>query len=185
MAQVPSNWEAAVKRWGYLADAEARKHGLPNGATLLAKIGYIESRLTQDPNIESYAGAKGWMQFIPSTRQAYLDRYGVDAWASLDDAVHAAALFMKHTGLDGYNPGSSSYISEVLNAPVKVGSGPARAPAGGRRPSSAGSDSAPFLVKFLLTGALVLAAAALVGLGVSRAVGSSAAGAAREARGEV
>jgi hypothetical protein len=178
MPQLPPDWEAAVQRWGYLADAEARKYGVANGATLLAKIGYVESRWTRNANLTSSAGAKGWMQFIASTRQAYIDRYGVDPWASLDDAVHAAGLFMKHTGLAGYNPGSSTYISEVLNAPAKVsgkGGGARRAVAGSSRRRSGGADRGPILLRVLLTAALVLAAGALVGVGVSRLVGSSAA----------
>ena len=190
MAQLPPNWEAAVQRWGYLADAEARKYGLPNGATLLAKIGYIESRWTTDPNIESYAGAKGWMQFIPSTRAAYVQRYGVDPWESLDEAVHAAALFMKHTGLAGYNPGSSTYINEVLGAPAKVS-----AQGAGRRSSNVrqsaiaggGGGGKPNVQggrRFLVTIALVLGGAAVIWIGMTRAVGSSAADAARAQRGE-
>lgn len=184
MAQIPPAYERAFQRWGYLADAEARKYGLPNGATLLAKIGYVETRYSRDLGITSSAGARGPMQFMPATRQGYLDQYGVDPWASIDDAVHAAGIFMKTTGLDGYNPGSSTYISEVLKAPVAL-SGQATGPTRRRRsrrpteeePNGATSDS---LLHFLLTAALVLAGAGMVGLGLSRAVGSSPAGAAME-----
>lgn len=190
MAKLPANWEEAVQRWGYLADAEARKYGLPNGATLLAKIGYIESRWSQDPKIESYAGAKGWMQFIPSTRDAYVQRYGVDPYKSLDEAVHAAALFMKHTGLAGYNPGSSTYINEVLGAPAKVTGGrPGRRSSNVRQGAIAGGGGGgkPNIhggLRFLVTIAFVLGGAGIAWIGMTRAVGSNPADAAREQRGE-
>lgn len=181
MASIPPAYEAAFQRWGYLADAEAHKYGLPNGATLLAKIGYVESRYNM--NAVSSAGARAAMQFMPSTRQAYIDQYHIDPWANVDQAVHAAAIFMKTTGLAGYNPGSGSYISEVQNAPVAISAqgvprGPARQMPGGRASTavtgtSSTTDAGPTLIRFLVMAALVLGGVALLGVGFTRAAGSS------------
>lgn len=187
MASIPPDYRAAFIRWGYLADGEAKKWGLPNGATLLAKIAYVETHFSKDLGITSYAGAKGPMQFMPETRQSYIQRYGVDPWKSIDEAVHGGAIFMKSLGLDSYNPGSSTYVSEVLNAPVSISAkstGPGRrvgaaaaGDAGGRSPaaaaSSGGSDAGGTLVHVLVAAALVLGGAGLVGLGISRAAGGS------------
>lgn len=181
MAQVPPSYAAAFQRWGYLADAEAHKYGLPNGATLLAKIGYVETRYSKNLEITSGAGARGPMQFMPATRAAYIKQYHVDPWASVDEAVHAAAIFMKTTGLAGYNPGSPYYIPEVLKAPVRISAqtsppgkrtgGVAASAAATPQVSSASAGSS--LMRFLLTGALVLGGAGLAGFGIMRASGSS------------
>jgi membrane-bound lytic murein transglycosylase B len=181
MARIPPAYERAFQRWGYLADAEARKWGLPNGATLLAKIGYVETRYSRDLGITSSAGARGPMQFMPETRAGYVSQYGVDPWASIDEAVHAAGIFMKTSGLDGYNPGSSTYIDEVKSAPVAIGAqatGPATGRANRGRARSTfdaarSTETGDPLIRFLLTAAFGLGGAALVGIGLSRAVGSS------------
>lgn len=187
MASVPPAYRDAFIRWGYLADGQAKKYGLPNGATLLAKIAYVESRFSADLGITSSAGAQGPMQFMPATREEWMKRYGLDPWKSVDQAVHSAGIFMKTLGLDHYNPGSSTYISEVLRAPVsineqstgpgrRVGAAAAGDAAGGRSPAAAASSSGSTggtLVHVLVAGVLVLGGAAMVGLGISRAAGAS------------
>lgn len=189
MASIPPNYEAAFIRWGYLADREAKKYGLPNGATLLAKIGYIESRYSKNMKITSYAGAQGPMQFMPETRAEWIRRYGLDPWKSVDEAVHSAGIFMKTLGLDSYNPGSSTYIDEVLQAPVSIGAdkvaaGPAQLLTGARErvgstaaaakgAATSSTDSGESFLRFLVTVAIGLGGAALVGIGVGRAAGSA------------
>jgi membrane-bound lytic murein transglycosylase B len=186
MASIPPAYRNAFIRWGYLADNEAKKYGLPNGATLLAKIAYVESRFSADLGITSSAGAQGPMQFMPTTREEWMKRFGLDPWKSVDEAVHSGGIFMKTLGLDHYNPGSSTYISEVLRAPVTINeqsTGPGRrvgaaaaGDAGGRSPAAAassGESTGGTLVHVLVAGVLVLGGAAMVGLGLARAAGGS------------
>jgi membrane-bound lytic murein transglycosylase B len=187
LAQIPSDYQRALERWGYLADQEAKKYGLPNGATLIAKIAYVESGMTQNLGITSSAGAQGPTQFMPSTRESFIKQYGVDPWGSVEAAIHATGIFMKTLGLAQYNPGSSTYISEVLHAPVSVGaegnagaaissrSTGAAKPADPRAPkagAAASGSSGP--MSFLITAVLVLGGIGLVALGAMRAVGAGA-----------
>jgi hypothetical protein len=76
----------------------------------------------------SYADARGAMQFIPSTRQMILDKYGVDAYASPEEAVHAASLLLKDAGyanspsdaVYSYNH-STDYVNDVLSGASAYG----------------------------------------------------------------
>jgi hypothetical protein len=117
MAAVPEAYKAPLARYGPLADDEARKYGL-TGSELLAKLLSGESGFNM--GAVSSANAKGAAQFIPSTRQLYISRYGVDPWASPDSAVHAAAIYMqKGGGLKAYNPGGGQgYINYILGQNV-------------------------------------------------------------------
>jgi hypothetical protein len=111
---VPNDWpriNAAAKRYGHLADAEGRKHGI-SGETLLRRI--IKGESGGRKGAVSSAGARGWAPFMPATRASFKSKYGVDAYASPEQAVHAAALYMKTSGLAAYNPGMSSYSSYIL-----------------------------------------------------------------------
>lgn len=186
MAQVPPAWRRAAERYGHAADAEAQKYGLPNGATLLAKIAHVESRFDMDE--VSSAGARGGTQFMPDTRAAYLERYGVDPWRDIDSAVKATALFMRDTGLAGYNPGppgsggGQEYIEKVLRAPVRVGHQGGGAPGGRSRPRSRSPQSGGLgsqMVDFGLTAVLVIGGGGLVVLGLSRLAGTADPGARR------
>ena len=79
----------------------SREYGLgPSGPSILAAINEIETGfgVNQGP---SYAGAVGWMQFMPAT----WDAYGVDANgdgvadpSDPEDAIHAAANYLKASG---------------------------------------------------------------------------------------
>jgi hypothetical protein len=99
-------------------DRYARKrYGLP-GAILLGKTSAGEAGGRSNKsgavrNAVSSAGARGSMQFIPSTRDAYKAKYGVDAWGSDFDAISAAALHHLSTGVEGYNPGMPTYLSYI------------------------------------------------------------------------
>lgn len=48
-------------------------------------------------NQVSEAGARSVYQFIPETRQAFINQYGVDAWANPHSAVRAAALHLRES----------------------------------------------------------------------------------------
>jgi hypothetical protein len=179
MTAIPRAYREAAERWGYLADGQAHKYGLPNGATLLLKIAYVESGLGANLGPSS-AGARGPTQFMPETRAAYVRQYHVDPWKNVDEALHGTGLFMKHTGLGGYNPGSSTYIHEVLSAPVSLAhKGPQPLP-GGRRaaakkePSSAPGGFGGELMHIGLTGVLVIGGVAMVALGATRMLGAGA-----------
>jgi len=121
---------AAVQRWGPSVDSVAKQHGI-SGAALLAKL--IQGESGGISNRTSTAGAKGLTQFMPGSRQISIQKYGVDPWADVDQAVHAASLHLRgkingSTGLQGYNPGMPTYTSYILGQ--KVGN-----VAGGARPS--------------------------------------------------
>jgi membrane-bound lytic murein transglycosylase B len=102
----------------------SRKYGLgPSGPSILAAINEIETGfgVNQGP---SYAGAVGWMQFMPPT----WDAYGVDANgdgvadpSDPQDAIHAAANYLKASGMPedpegaifAYNH-ADWYVADVL-----------------------------------------------------------------------
>jgi soluble lytic murein transglycosylase-like protein len=81
--------------------AASDKYGLgPQGPAILAAINAIETGFGQNLG-PSYAGAEGWMQFMPETWAAY----GVDANGdgvkdpnNPEDAIHAAAGYLSASG---------------------------------------------------------------------------------------
>jgi hypothetical protein len=189
MAAVPAEYQAPLARWGPLADAEAAKYHL-TGAQLLAKLLSGESGFRM--GAVSSAGARGAAQFIPGTRAAYIQRYGVDPWASPDSAVHAAALYMqKGGGLRAYNPGGGQgYINYILGQNVagvpKGGSAPAGPVASPAETATTdnGGGSGLFdgvrgaAIKALLWISILFAGAFLAYRGTSKLVGVQAHGAA-------
>ena len=155
---------AAAARYGHLVDHIAGRYTNPvtgkrlSGAALLLKIAQGESSaLTSDKarTDVSPAGARGWLQFMPSSRAVAIQKYGVDPWRTPEEAVRAATLHLRgkingKTGLEGYNPGSSSYPNYILGQRVGAtheasGSGGAPAPArsGGASPAVSGSSAMP------------------------------------------
>ncbi|HEU5061889.1 MAG TPA: lytic murein transglycosylase [Solirubrobacterales bacterium] len=82
--------------------AASDKYGLgPQGPAILAGINAIETGFGQNLG-PSYAGAEGWMQFMPETWAMY----GVDANGdgvkdpnNPEDAIHAAARYLSAAGM--------------------------------------------------------------------------------------
>lgn len=66
----------------------------------------------------STAGARGPGQFIPSTRQAFIQKYGIDPWNSDAEAIKGMALHDLSSGVAGYNPGMPSYTSYTLGQKI-------------------------------------------------------------------
>ncbi len=109
----------------------------PQGAAVLAGINEIETAFGTNLNVSS-AGAMGWMQFIPSS----WDAYGVDASGdgvadpyNPEDAIFAAANYLSAAGMPedtygaifAYNH-ADWYVAEVLaNAACYGGIGSAGA----------------------------------------------------------
>ena len=104
--------------------AASAQYGLgPQGAAVLAGINEIETAFGSNTNISS-AGAMGWMQFIPSSWEAY----GVDANGdgvkdpyNPEDAIFAAANYLSAAGMpaDTYNAifaynHADWYVADVL-----------------------------------------------------------------------
>jgi hypothetical protein len=128
----------AVRRYGPSINRLARRRYGVSGQDLLAKLVMGESG--DDPNAVSPAGARGRTQFMPSSRQEAIRKYGVDPWGSADDAVRAAVLHLKGKingtkGLEGYNPGDPNYASYILGQPVRGPGGRSRAGGGQQTPS--------------------------------------------------
>ena len=184
MARAPKAYVEAAERWGYLAEGEAHKYGVANGATLLLKIASGESNFNMAA--VSSAGARGATQFIPSTRASFLEKYGVDPWKSPDAAMHATGIFMHTAGLAGYNPGGGQgYIDYILGQPVSLshpltrrpsGRSSRAAPSGSSSSSSGPSGFAGDLMHLGLVATLVLGGAGMIALGVSRLLGTAAPG---------
>jgi len=82
--------------------AAAKKYGLgPEGPAMLAAINDIETNFGELNNVTSYAGAVGWMQFMPPTWAAYgvsADGKGEPDPYDPDDAIHSAANYLKASG---------------------------------------------------------------------------------------
>jgi transglycosylase-like protein with SLT domain len=178
----PRAWREAAERWGPLVDREAHHYGVANGATLLLKIASGESGF--NVHAVSSAGARGGAQFMPETRQEFLSKYGVDAWKGPDEAIHAAALFVKTLGFASYNPGGGQeYIDYIIKQPVSIAH-PSGKPQGRRRPNSqptrpreaSSTESSSFggdLIHIGLVGVLVLGGVGMVGLGATRMLGTA------------
>jgi hypothetical protein len=82
------------------------------GKTVAGEFGGRSTRSGR--GVVSSAGARGPAQFIPSTRQAYMQRYGVDPWAGDKQAIKAMMLHHLNTGVEGYNPGMPTYRDYIL-----------------------------------------------------------------------
>lgn len=96
----------------------------PQGPGILASINLIETRFGELNHVTSYAGAQGWMQFMPGTWAAY----GVDADGDGEaspynptDAIFSAANYLRASGapedwykaIFAYNH-ADWYVAEVL-----------------------------------------------------------------------
>lgn len=164
MATDAKRIEDAAARFGPSVDHIAARYTNPvtgeriSGTQLLRKVLEGEARAISNPggarNAVSSAGARGWGQFMPSSRAIAVKKYGVDPWRSPEESVHATALHLRgkingSTGLEGYNPGMPTYPSYILQQRV----GPARGRggsgggstrvSGGDRPGPGGSRGMP------------------------------------------
>lgn len=107
----------------YQAASERYRLG-PQGPGILASINLIETRFGELNHVTSYAGAQGWMQFMPGTWAAY----GVDADGdgkadpyNPHDAIFSAANYLSASGapedwygaIFAYNR-ADWYVAEVL-----------------------------------------------------------------------
>ena len=106
-------------------EAASDRYGLgPQGPAILAAINQIETNFGELNHVTSYAGAVGWMQFMPATWAAY----GVDADGNgtadpynPDDAIFSAANYLQRVGnaaghlgaIFAYNH-ADWYVAEVL-----------------------------------------------------------------------
>ena len=105
--------------------AASDRYGLgPQGPAILAAINSIETNFGELNGVTSYAGAVGWMQFMPATWEAY----GVDANGDgkadpydPEDAIFAAANYLSAAGMpqDTYNAifaynNADWYVADVL-----------------------------------------------------------------------
>lgn len=73
----------------------------PSGPAILTAINEIETNFGQNQG-PSYAGAVGWMQFMPATWAAYgvdANGDGVKDPANPEDAIHAAARYLSAAGM--------------------------------------------------------------------------------------
>jgi hypothetical protein len=182
VAAVPPEYAASIAKWGHLADAEAHKYHLSSGDELVAMVMSGESGFRM--NATSSAGAKGGGQFMPGTRAAYIQRYGLDPWRSVDEAVHSVAIYMqKGGGLAGYNPGGGqSYLKYILGQKVSgLHKRGAITVSGNRSTSSAdtagsggeavGPEQRSTLVRVLVTILFVFVGLALTVAGLSHGLG--------------
>jgi hypothetical protein len=74
-----------------LAAKTEQKLGLPSG---LVRSIIMDGERTNADKV-SPAGARGVGQFIPATRNAMIDKYGVDPWLNADTAVESIGLLLK------------------------------------------------------------------------------------------
>lgn len=77
--------------YGRVEASLEQEYGLPRG--LMARVRTRGER--SNANQVSSAGARTVYQVIPETRQLFIDRYGIDAWASPENAARVAALHLR------------------------------------------------------------------------------------------
>lgn len=123
--------------WSNLAGIQERKYKLPKG--LLKSIILNGERTPND--VVSPAGARTVFQITPATRNAVMKKYGIDAYASPQDAAAAAAVLLResldrnggdvtkavreyHGGTNPKNwgPINDAYVARVLGGSQDTGS---------------------------------------------------------------
>lgn len=126
MPEVPNRYDDPY--WTQVAEQAGAKYALPSG--LMAAIVTKGERSNNDQ--VSSAQAKTPFQIIPSTRDLFLKKYGVDAYLSPENAANVAALHIRESldrgasvprAVAEYNGGADparwdktvpSYVSRVL-----------------------------------------------------------------------
>jgi len=127
MERIPNDYKD--ESWTKMSTAVEQKLGIPPG--LLTTIVQHGEKSNNDQVSEK--GARTPFQIIPETRKAVLDKYGVDAYLSPENAAEAAGLLLKesldrnkgnpavavaeyHGGTDRSNwgPRTKSYVARVM-----------------------------------------------------------------------
>jgi soluble lytic murein transglycosylase-like protein len=78
--------------YGQVEAGLEREYGVPGLAAVMARVRTRGERSNADQ--VSSAGARTVYQVIPSTRQLFIRRHGVDAWAGPENAARVAALHL-------------------------------------------------------------------------------------------
>lgn len=97
-AAAPAKYDAPY--WDALASKAESEAGIPKGLLLAVKNSGEKSNADQ----VSSAGARTPFQIIPGTRDAFLKKYGVDAYADDASAAKVAALHLKESLDRGNTP---------------------------------------------------------------------------------
>lgn len=105
--------------WIALADTTGKSIGLPDG--LLSAIVTQGERSNNDA--VSSAGAKTVFQITPSTRKLALDKFGVDAYLSPENAAEVAGKLLKDS-LDRNGGDPSAAIGEYIGGTDRKNWGP-------------------------------------------------------------
>ena len=113
MAEAPNRFDDPY--WSRLAATAEAKNGLPDG--LLQSVLLFGER--SNANQVSSANARTPFQIIPSTRDAFLKKYGVDAYLSPENAAQVGALHLKES-LDRNGSNPMIAIAEYNASPTAV-----------------------------------------------------------------
>jgi hypothetical protein len=114
--------DPAARRLAPLAVQASRSvKGAVPASVLLALSGQ-ESDFGRNQGPSS-AGAQGVTQFIPSTRQSFIDQYGVDPWKNAKSGFKASALYLRDLGFKSDPQGalssySGGYAAGDYNNPI-------------------------------------------------------------------
>lgn len=128
-SNVPKEYAKWIRKYAPRLDKQAREtYGL-SGVVFMAKMlqgesGFDMSKVGPDT---PYGNARGAAQFIPPTRDAFVEQFGIDPWRSAKEAVQAMALhldgksYSKTFGIQGYNPGinDSYYLDQDVGEIVE------------------------------------------------------------------
>ena len=113
MAEAPNRYDDPY--WSQLAAAAEAKNGLPDG---LLRAVLLHGERSNNNQVSS-ASAKTPFQIIPSTRDAFLKKYGVDAYLSPENAAQVGALHLKES-LDRNGGNPMIAIAEYNASPTAV-----------------------------------------------------------------
>lgn len=118
--------------WSSLEQKAAANVGMPQLASMLFAVRTAGERSNNDQ--VSSAGARTVYQITPQTRDLFKKKYGVDAYASPQDAATVAALHLKESIQRGGDP-----IREYIGGPDQSKWGPQTAAYGARVGSALGA----------------------------------------------
>ncbi len=135
-ANVPAEYAKWIRKYSPRIDKMARQtYGL-SGNEFMAKMLQGESGFDMSKVGPStpYGNARGAAQFIPPTRDAFVEKFGIDPWRSTREAVQSMALhldgksYSKTFGIQGYNPGinDSYYLDQDVGPTTKPSPGARR-----------------------------------------------------------